>query len=47
MKKFRILYFINAFTTEYFMKANNEEEARNKFRDLKGENPVILSIEEC
>lgn len=47
MKKFRILYFINAYTTECFVKANNEREVEKEFRKLKGENPTILTIEEC
>ena len=47
MKKFRILYFINAYTTDFFVKANNEREAEKIFRALKGKNPTILNIEEC
>lgn len=44
-KKYRILYMINSYTTKYFVKAENEEAAEKKFREVKGNNPKIISIE--
>ena len=46
MKKYRIIYQSNAYTTEYFVNAENEETAEKKFREIKGNNPKIVSIEE-
>ena len=46
MKKYRIIYQSNAYTTEYFVNAEFEETAEKKFRNIKGNNPQIISIEE-
>ena len=46
MKKYRITYQINTYTTEYFVNAENKETAEKKFREIKGNNPKIVSIEE-
>ena len=46
MKKYRIIYQCNTYTTEYFVNAENEETAEKKFREIKGNNPKIVSIEE-
>lgn len=45
-KKYRILYWCGLYKTEYFVKADNTEAAEKKFRDLKGNNANIISIEE-
>lgn len=47
MKKYRITYQSNTYTTEYFVKAENEEAAEKKFREVKGNNPKIVSIDEA
>ena len=47
MKKYRILYQSNSYTTEYFVKAENEKVAEIKFREVKGNNPKIITIEEA
>ena len=44
MKKFRIMYWFNSCTTEYYVRANNEQEASEKFKELKGEKRIV-SIE--
>ena len=46
MKKYRITYQSNTYTTEYFVNAENKETAEKKFREIKGNNPKIVSIEE-
>lgn len=45
MKKYRILYWSGSMRTEYIVKANNEEEAEKKFREIKGDRNII-DIEE-
>ena len=47
MKKYRILYQSNSYTTEYFVKVKNEKVAEIKFREVKGNNPKIITIEEA
>lgn len=46
MKKYRIVYQINLYSSEYFVKASNKEIAKKKFREVKGENAKIIKIEE-
>ena len=46
MKKYRFYYWFNAMTTEVYIRANTEQEALEKFRELKGDRKII-SIEEC
>lgn len=46
MRKYKIVYQSNAYTTEYFVKADDAEMAEKKFREVKGENPMIIKIEE-
>ena len=41
MKTYRIVYWFNSITTERYIKARSEEEAREKMGDW-----VIVSIEE-
>ena len=45
MKKYRILYWLGSMKTEYVVKADNKEEAEQKFREIKG-NKNIIDIEE-
>lgn len=45
MNKFRIVYWFNSCITECYVKANNEQEALEKFKELKGEKRIV-SIEE-
>ena len=44
MKKFRGVYWFNSCTTECYVRANNEQEALEKFKELKGEKRIV-SIE--
>lgn len=46
MKKYRILYMKCSYTTEVFVRADNEAEAVKKFYEIKGENSKILAVEE-
>lgn len=46
MKKYRILYWLGSMKTDYIVKANNKEEAEKKFKEIKGNNANIFSIEE-
>ena len=46
MKTYRIVYWFNAcIMTECYIKANNEQEAIDKFKDRKGER-MVVNIEE-
>ena len=45
MKKYRILYWLGSMKTEYVVKAKNKEEAKKKFREIKGDKNII-DIEE-
>lgn len=45
MKKYRILYWLGSMKTEYVVKANSTEEAKKKFREIKGDKNII-DIEE-
>lgn len=45
MKTYRIIYWFNSIITDWFVKANSETEARNKFIRIKG-NKEIVRIEE-
>ena len=47
MKKYRILYWLGSMKTDYIVKADNTEEAEKKFREIKGNNANIISIEEA
>ncbi len=46
MKTYRFYYIFCSCTTECYIKANTEEEAKQKFIEKKGER-VIISIELC
>ena len=46
MKKYRILYFKNSYTSDHVVRADSEAEAKKKFFEAKGENSTILEIEE-
>lgn len=41
MKKYRIVYWFNSCTTECYIKADNKNEALEKFKELKGEKRII------
>lgn len=41
MDKYRIIYWFNSCTTECYVRANNEREALEKFREMKGEKRII------
>jgi hypothetical protein len=43
--KYRIIYWLGSMTTEYVVKANNEEEAVKKFKEVKGDKNIIEIIE--
>ena len=45
MKTYRIYFMKCSYTSEWYTKANNAEEAERKFREAKGCG-TILSIEE-
>ena len=44
MKTYRFYYWFGSITTECYIKAENKEKAKEKFKELKGVRP-ILSIE--
>ena len=46
MKKFRIVYWFGSCMTEHYVKAENEQKALEKFKELKGEK-TIVNIEEA
>lgn len=46
MKTFRFLYWFNSCETECYVKAENEQEALEKFRERKGDRRIV-SIERC
>ena len=41
MKKFRIVYWFNSCITECYVKADNEQNALGKFKELKGEKRIV------
>ena len=41
MKKFRIMYWFNSCITECYVKADNEQKALKKFKELKGEKRIV------
>ena len=41
MKKYRIVYWFGSCITEWYVKANDEQEALKKFKELKGEKEII------
>ena len=45
--RFRIVYSVNSYRSEFYVHAKSEDEAKQKFIKLKGCNPAIISIEEC
>lgn len=45
MKKYRIVYWFGSIKTDWIVKANSEEEAREEFIRIKG-NKEIVRIEE-
>lgn len=45
MKTYRFYYWFGSITTECYIKATNEQSAKEKFKELKGDRTVI-SIEE-
>lgn len=46
MKRYRIVYAVNAYRTEYFISATDEEAAKEKFYKKKGSNVHVVSVEE-
>jgi hypothetical protein len=46
MKRYKIIYYFNAYRTQWFVKAESEEDAINKFRRIKGKHEII-SISEA
>lgn len=36
LKRYRILYWFNSITTDYYTHANSKKEAREKFLNVKG-----------
>lgn len=47
MNRFRIVYSVNSYRSEFYVCTKSEDEAKQKFIKLKGCNPVIISIEIC
>ena len=45
MKKFRIVYWFNSCITECYVSADDEDNARAKFKNLKGDKKIV-SVEE-
>lgn len=45
MKRFRIVYWFNSVTTERYVAANNEADARKKFAEVAGDKQIV-SVEE-
>ena len=45
MKKFRIVYWLSLYITEWYVTANNKDAAEKRFRKLKG-NKQIIDIQE-
>lgn len=45
MKRYRIYYWFNSITTDWYTKANSEEEALKKFQSIKGNRHHIISIQ--
>lgn len=41
MKKFRIMYWFNSCITECYVRADNEQSALKKFKELKGEKRIV------
>ena len=46
MKTYRFVYWFGSCITEWYVKANNEEEAKKKFVEIKGDKRII-NIETC
>lgn len=46
MKKYRILYWFGSCYTDWYVLAENEETAKDKFRETKGNVDRIIRIEE-
>jgi len=41
MKKYRIIYCFGSMRTDWIVKAGSEEEAREKFIQIKGDKKII------
>lgn len=41
MNRYRIIYWLGSMKTEYVVKASNEEEAKKKFREAKGDKNIV------
>lgn len=41
MKKFRFVYWFNSCITECYVRADDEQKALEKFKELKGEKRII------
>lgn len=41
MKKFRIMYWFNSCITECYVKAENEQKAMERFKELKGDKRIV------
>ena len=45
MKKFRFVYWFGSCITEWYVKADSEEKAIEKFKEIKGDKRIV-NIEE-
>ena len=45
MKLYRIIYQFNSIVTDFYLRANSEEEAVEKFVQIKGEKEIYHVIE--
>lgn len=45
MKKYRFVYWFNSCITEWYVNANNLDEAKAKFKAIKGDKNIV-NIEE-
>lgn len=41
MRSFRIVYWFNSCITECYVRADNEQMALEKFKELKGEKKIV------
>ena len=41
MKKWKIIYWLNSIRTEWIVKAEDEESAKEKFIEIKGDKEII------
>ena len=46
MKKWRVIYWLGLNKTEWIVRAETKDDAREKFKEEKGENIEIIQISE-